>query len=248
MTASTESAGVVLTSVDQVAGVWRRSLLRSGTVEDRATSVTWLQAGARYVDLRQPSDRPSFAGVSSLSDLTAEQLSWLLRQEGFAGTLSCADAIFTWHRDVDLQPPAAVADAGRLLDEGSRVVEVGVLAPYIEHWHRDASPRSSGSAVLRHLGTGRDAVLVRVDDRFGWAHDRRPALDGASLTDLAADGADPHRLLDCSLSLGVVQQERWTVQRSSLPFLEQRPLTLAPADWAVIDLTGDLAPPFTDGS
>jgi hypothetical protein len=45
--------------LDQLVGLWRRSLIRlpDGT-EDRTTEVHWLQGMSRYVDLRQPAGRP----------------------------------------------------------------------------------------------------------------------------------------------------------------------------------------------
>ena len=142
-----------------------------------------------------------------------------------------------WLRTVDFTP-ADTPDAGRLRyagDDIDTLIESGLAGEYVEYWHRD--PVTSGSCCGRLLSGGTasgdgtplgelSAVLVRVGAVFGFARGRANALPmGARLPELihgasaAASGA-PAELVDCEISLGLIDAERWTITRSSLPFRE----------------------------
>ena len=117
-------------------GLWRRTLLveADGTRDD-STDVLWLQGITAYVDSR-----------------------------GFAGRLAQHGEVFEWSRFVDVEPPGAYPDAGRMhWDEGT-LIEVGVHTDYSEHWVRDEGAVTPCGALF--LDT---AILVRVGDLFGWA-------------------------------------------------------------------------------
>jgi hypothetical protein len=140
-----------------LAGLWERTLLRSadGAI-DTTSSVTWLQGPSLFVDLRQP--------VGGLGT-------------GFAGTLTQADAVFTWSHEIETTPWGA-ADAGTLEWRDGHLVERGVHDGYLEHWRpaaRQGLVRAPGTTIapcwgLRLAGPGgQQAILVRVGGDVGWA-------------------------------------------------------------------------------
>lgn len=186
---------------------------------DATTAVVWLQGTSRYVDLRQPPDRPAFAGVRGVADLRERHLGWMADQEGFAGRTSLSGGRCTWHRLVDLRPPTGTADEGWLRWDGPTLVEEGCHEAYVERW--EPSRRSTvPAAAVELVGTGDVVgVLVRVGEEFGWA--RGP--------DLGDQPAGTGR----EVCLGRVDGPRWTIARSSLPFREGA--DLAPR-WAGRDL------------
>ena len=127
-------------SAAECVGLWRRILLVDAHGRrDTGTEVSWLQGPTGYVDSR-----------------------------GFAGILSQTGDVFTWRRDVDVTPGAAV-DAGRMHWEGDVLVETGVHEDYREHWVRASGPARPAGAVLLSAEPGRRAVGVRVGDVVGWA-------------------------------------------------------------------------------
>jgi hypothetical protein len=216
-----------------LAGVWRRSLLVDGDGRrDTTSTVTWVQGPGRYADLRQPAGRSRPRGTGSLDDLSFEQLLGLAEQEAFAGRLRHADGAFHWGRTVDHRPPASLPDAGRLEWRGPVLVEEGLYAPYVEHWHPAGDAGGPcAAAELADPRSGRTGLLVRAGSWFGYARDRSEPLPAhASLTDLVAGAADAGRareLLDCEISLGRITGDHWIIERSTLPHREGR--TLAPA-------------------
>jgi len=241
-----KSAEADLIAIDQLAGLWRRTLLAlpDGS-EDTTTEVRWLQGPGLYADLRQPANRPSFAGVRRLRDLDRRQIDWLARQEGFAGRLVEAGDCVEWLRDIDFQPPSLVADAGRLRFEGGVMVEEGRDVPYLEHWTRPDGPaRSSAALALRSAEAGEKAMLVVADDRFMFARARPNALPrGLRLGDLAAAASleAAQDMLDCEIAFGPVGGGAFTIAASSLPFREGVPLGLRRIDAETIATT-DLGP------
>ncbi|WP_052960306.1 hypothetical protein [Mycobacterium sp. EPa45] len=138
-------------------GLWRRTLLvEADGSRNTGTNVQWLQGISMFVDLRGPG-------------------------EGFAGRLGQRDDIFEWTRLVDLQPPG-LPDAGRMSWAGDTLVEVGVHADYTEHWQRESgATQPCWGALLSASDT--TGVLVRVGDRFGWAHRHEISLGVVSGTD-----------------------------------------------------------------
>ena len=143
--------------IAECTGLWRRTLLiEADGSRDTGTNVLWLQGLSLFVDVRGPG-------------------------EGFAGRLGQRDDVFEWTRLVDLQPPG-LPDAGRMSWTGDTLVEVGVHADYTEHWVREPGTAQPcwGLVVSAVDATG---VLVRVGERFGWAHSEEISLGVVSGTD-----------------------------------------------------------------
>lgn len=211
--------------LDQLGGLWRRSLIRlpDGT-EDRTTEVHWLQGPSRYADLRQPADRPSFAGVTCLRDCGPDHFAWMATQEGFAGRLVQAGAFFEWEREIDFQPPSSTPDAGRLWLEDGMMKEEGRDSPYLEHWHSCPAGPPMSALKLVDEATGAAGALVVVGSTFMFARARATLLPrGARLSDLLAEAPDAtaaQDLFDCEIALGAVENGRFLVRRSTLPFRE----------------------------
>lgn len=186
-------------------GRWVRTLLTTATGHrDDTTEVTWLQAGELYVDLRGP------AGAVSA---------------GFAGRLVADGADAHWLRAIDLRPPRASPDQGRLDVDGDHLVETGGDGSYVEHWRRTSRPTDPVAATsLRH---GDDhAVLVRVGDHVGWA--RAAATSEVSIGRLTAQG------IVCERS-----------NRADRPDLQvawdDGRLVVDGRTWSVVDLEGDVS-------
>jgi hypothetical protein len=215
-------------------GRWSRTLLvRPDGTSDATTSVTWLQAGACYVDLRVPAGlRPrTSATPSALGGLDAGELAALAAVEGFAGRLRADGPWTCWDRAVDLQPAAATPDEGLLEPQGAGLLETGRHAHYLEHWERRSGPDEEFCAVeLREAATGAPALLLRVGDDVAWARGRAvPLPPGGTLADLVAT-AEPATLaaaFDAEVALGVVAPDGGVVlTASSLPARVGAPLEL----------------------
>jgi len=223
-------AFMTLPRIEDMAGLWRRSLIAwpDGT-QDTTTSVSWLQGLATYIDLRQPADRPAFTGVAALADLDAEDVAWLARQEGFAGTFVFDGTWFEWQREIDFQPQALYSDSGSLRYEDDYMIEEGRDVPYVEHWHRDTLPGAPVAAVSLISDEGA-AALLRVGDLFMYARARAQPLDGGKhLSEHvagAASLAQAQAMIDCEISLGRIQDDAWIIRHSTLPYREC--LNLAP--------------------
>ncbi|HYG84826.1 MAG TPA: hypothetical protein VD978_01055 [Azospirillum sp.] len=214
-------------------GLWRRlSIEHADGRIDATTTVLWLQTRTLYADIRIPTGRPSGA----FADLTDEGLLRCAAQEGFAGTIALDGDVCTWHRALDVQPPGAPPDAGRLTLQGSLLVEYGVHVPYTEHWWRqdDGGGRLAAFRLERDAaGLARTGVLVLVGDHFLEAVSRPFALPEApSLAALVAPELDAgrrdvaERLLDVSLCYGRIAARGtpWRVEHATLPWLEGRRL------------------------
>src|SRR5215468_8805835 len=134
-------------AIGELRGVWRRSRIEwADGARDDTTAVVWLQGISWYVDLRQPAGAPDFAGVRCLRDLSYEHLTWMARQQGFAGELTRDGSWFRWRHlvDLDARPPES-PDVGGLSWCGDMLVEAGRYLPYQEHWHR--VPEEGGAPV-----------------------------------------------------------------------------------------------------
>lgn len=200
---------------ERYCGVWQRSLLATPELRDTETTVFWLQTERWHADIRLPAGRPDFSGVASLADCSKQQLAWLRQQQGFAGVtevdISVVPEICRWHRIADFQPPAAMADAGTMEFEPGVLIEKGVHADYLEHWHKlpdsDAGftvlSQSEPSAPLQMLLIA-GAYVMRVRERqCRW--DSGAALDA---------------ILDFEISFGMREAKGWRVRHSTLPWLE----------------------------
>lgn len=222
----------------ELRGVVRRSLfVGADGRRDTTTDVAWLQGLSLYVDLRRPADLPDVA-AGCRDELTDDVVAALARQEAFAGRCTQLDGVTRWAREIDLHPPAG-PDAGRLTwarapDGSVAVVEDGVHAAYRELWHPGPAPagpvwglRLRGVAPEGAAGPERTVpgLLLRVGGRFGFARDRAVPLPAdlspsTRLTDLvaAAAPAAAQALVDCEISIGVIDGTRWRVEASTLPY------------------------------
>lgn len=227
-------------SLADLSGAWSRTLLITGNGRrDTTSAVTWLQAGPLYVDLRQPTAR---LPVQPLDTLDVDALLLLAEQEGFAGALTQQEHAWVWGRTVDLQPASGEIDAGFLRLDGDVLVEEGRDDPYVEHWRRDPAPASPAAGARLRDDEGRDAVLVRVGGRLGWARGSAeplpPARTLAELVRGAPDLGSARRLLDAEVAVGAVQPDGGVVlERSSRPGRSGARLDLS--RWQVVDVVGD---------
>lgn len=216
---------------DRYVGLWQRRMLQDAHGTDTDTQVFWLQGGSLYADIRIPVDRQAAGGVA--------------RQQGFAGALHVEGSVLTWRRWLDFQPPAAVADVGRVQFTAlDRMVEEGVHAEYREEWER-IGPASLDRAAFRlqveypqdGMPRRRAGVLVVVGDYFMFALDRLAALPaGETLTDLAqrSDLGEMQRgqLFACEISMGRRRGPRaWEITHSTQPGHEGRGLFEIHGTW-----------------
>lgn len=147
---TTTDARLLLTSVDGLAGLWRRTLLIDvDGSQDSSPGVCWLQGPSLFVDLRLPDEGR--------------------RLEGFAGRFVCEAEVFEWHRTIDLGPAGEVPDAATLHVDGGVVVETGVHAPYVEHWVRGSEGAENSWGAELVAADGSHAIVVRSGQCFGWA-------------------------------------------------------------------------------
>lgn len=190
-------------------GVWRRSLLATPGLRDTSTTVFWLQTERWHADIRLPAGRPDFSGVRQLADCNAQQRAWLQQQQGFAGVTevdtSVMPEICRWHRVADFQPPSASADAGTMEFAPDVLIEKGVHAEYLEHWHK-LPDSDSGFTVLRQSASSAPLQMVLMAGVYVMRVRER---DGA----LAS-------MLDFEISYGVREEDGWRVKHSTLPWLE----------------------------
>lgn len=201
---------------------WRRlAMAVPGTVIDTTTEVQWLQAGELYIDLRTPKDMPTIT-ARTLDELTREDLLALCEQQAFAGHLEDDGAQWTWWREVDLHPADPLPDRGRLHLIDGILVETGIGRDYFEDWAAE-TPEVSGLELTLHDDTGRPGLLLRVGAHFGYVRGRASGVaptPGVTLRDAVA-GADlesARALMDLEISLGAVEDDRWLISRSTLPF------------------------------
>lgn len=201
---------------------WRRlALAASGTVVDTTTEVQWLQAGELYVDLRTPADMPAIAG-HALDELSRDDLLAMCEQQAFAGRLEADGAEWTWWREVDLHPADPLPDRGRLHLADGILVETGVGREYFEDW-ASGPPQASGLELALRDDTGRTGLLLRVGEHFGYVRDRSAGTapaPGVTLREAVAraDLNSARALMDLEISLGTVEDGRWAISRSTLPF------------------------------
>lgn len=204
-------------------GVWKRTLLRTPTVEDTTTKVYWVQTQSWHADIRVPANWPTFDGKTGLGQLNRSELLQLARQQGFCGTTVVDEDTCRWLRRYDFQPPSGGNDIGRMVFETpDRLLEYGVEADYFEIWER--MPGSQGESFARQishdpltlsLGTGRFRMIVRP---------REARLQPASsMSTLASDKSNStlRELLDFEISFGrTTSAAAWRIELSTLPWRE----------------------------
>ena len=206
-------------------GLWTRSIIAwPNGQSDVTTQVNWLQGISLFCDLRQPAGLAQRVSASTCrADLTQEDCFALASQQGFSGHFEPNEAAYEWVRCIDYQPPSAMRDIGRLSWRDDIMVEEGVEANYVEHWHRESIVSDTDCAGL-WLYDARSEVfgcLVRVSRRFGYARGRAKPLGKTSLADLVAESQSLQQmqeLVDCEISLGEVSENGWRITRSSLPY------------------------------
>jgi hypothetical protein len=206
-------------------GIWRRSLLATPDGRDTTTAVFWLQAPTWHADIRIPAGRPDFSGVDSLAACSPAQRTWLATQQGFAGiTRVRADGPrerCSWQRLFDIQPPQATPDEGWMRFAPDCLVETGVHAPYLEHWHR-LPGTDRRMAVLRAGGAGEPEEML--------------FLAGDHVMHLSAPASG------LVLSFGLRHADSYVIQYSTLPWLEGRHCPLPAAGdgrhWQVLESIG----------
>ena len=213
-------------------GVWRRTLLETPDARDTSTAVFWLQTGRWHADIRLPDGRPDFCGIHSLAECGPQHITWLARQQGFAGITGVSrdangNESCQWYRFADFQPPSATPDVGTMCFDGDELTETGIHGRYLEEWRR-LPDSDDGHVVLQlqdaqgqppsHLRlllvAGSHVMHVRARSA-PWPASVAPGTPLAAL--VAAGRVD---LLDFEISYGQRSADGWTVRRSTLPWLE----------------------------
>lgn len=225
--------------IHDLRGLWRRTILRlNDDLLDSSTEVFWLQGPYFFADIRQPINRPSFADVHCLRDLTVDHLAWLTLQEGFAGQLYLSGADAWWQRGIDFQPQSQFADRARLRQTGDILDEYGTEHPYYEQWERQHRPLAPcWGTRLERLSDGRSGYLVRVAGKMMFGRARSAPLPPVrSLTEALQELPtidEKLALMDFEISLGSLRGDdghAWWIERSTLPFKEGKrwPIRLLP--------------------
>jgi len=183
----------VIDAVD-LQGHWRRDWLRAPGLEDRETRVHWLQAGTIFADLRVPLVRPDLGSASCLADLPASAHLALLEAEGFAGHITVADGVCTWHREINWHGCSTRIDAGAMAFEAPGIViETGIHADYSERWVAEAGPALHRQRVR---AAGREGVLVASLSVFRLALDDPKAAPSNGLRSALEHNRLPRSLSD----------------------------------------------------
>lgn len=210
--------------LSDLAGLWRRAWLSAPAVEDSSTRVYWAQAGADYVDLRIPAERPSLAGARALADLRPDMLALLMQAEGFAGQVALEDGICTWSREIDWHGARALPDAGKLAwDSAGGLLEVGVHAEYRELW----MPVPTADPSARRYRAG-EALAMVVDDgswfQIGIGVPDRPSSESLrrALGTGAASRADLERHFSSEYARGRWAGSDGIAELSTNPLRERR--------------------------
>ena len=199
----------------------RTLLARPGAIPDTTTRVTWLQGERLYCDLRRPATLPTVT-APALAEMEIDDLVALASQDGFAGRLLDSSEHVEWERAVSFHPLGPTPDAGTLATlDADTLVEHGVFEEYTEHWRiTDVSPDIE-EYLLEDVETGATAVLVRVGECFAFGRGRDRAIGSEPLVEQilgAATVSDARALLDCEIAVGRIEDDRWTIAASTLPF------------------------------
>jgi hypothetical protein len=190
-------------------GVWLRSVLDTPEQCDTTTFVRWMQLRHWHADLRIPAAALSARAAVPLAQCSVAQLALLATQQGFCGitqvTTEGADAICTWQRLVDYQPPGPAVDAGSMVfEDPDCVIETGIHGPYRERWHR--LPGSTGRAIAltqpTHAGALPSARLFIAGKYMMRVQPRQQ------------HGAD------FEISFGLIKAGLWHIERSTMPQYE----------------------------
>ena len=202
-------------------GVWKRTLLRTPTIEDTTTNVYWMQTQSWHADLRVPANRPAFDGKTALDQLDRTELLELARQQGFCGTTVVDEDTCRWLRRYDFQPPNGANDIGRMKFDGpDRVLEYGVEADYFEIWER--LPDSRGKTFAVQLSDDPLSLLLSAGEYVMSVRPRATKLPAASNLTAFLEGKNGQILreaLDFEISFGKrVSDDAWRLELSTLPW------------------------------
>lgn len=216
-------------------GVWQRTLLATSDGLDTSSRVYWLQTGSWHADIRIPAYRPDFAGVMALADCSGEQLSWLAKQQGFAGITVVTDDQCEWKRVIDFQPPSGKRDIGRMhFEHPDKLLEYGLEDAYSETWERVADDKNEHCFALQLLDQGEPAepasYLLVSGNHFIYLRNRPAGL--AQQPFKSSDQLQHYPqdllvlLLDFEISFGLIRGagDPWQITLSTLPWREGRSL------------------------
>lgn len=199
----------------------RTLLARPAATPDTTTRVTWLQGERLYCDLRRPATLPMVT-ASALAEMEIDDLVVLASQDGFAGRLLDRGDHVEWERAVSFHPLGPTPDAGTLATlDADTLVEHGVFEEYTEHWRITDVSSDIEEYLLEDVETGATAVLVRVGECFAFGRSRDHAIGSEPLVEQilgAATVSDARALLDCEIAVGRIEDGRWTISASTLPF------------------------------
>jgi hypothetical protein len=212
-------------------GSWTREWIQRDGNQSNPREVHYIQVPKFFADVRIPVDRKVTPSARSFDDLSDADLRELARQQAFTGWTSVQDATSTWHHDIDFEPPDGFADVGRVeqLEDG-HILEHGTDGSYTESWRRSGAADGPFLVIRVQQEVRIDRVLLVAGDYFLYIRNRAvplpPGSSFAQLLDATPDRATRVRYLDCEFSYG---QSRggsvpWEIQRSTLPWLEGKPL------------------------
>lgn len=226
-------------------GLWRRDeLVDAQGARDDTTEVYWLQSHGLYVDLRIPAGRPDFRLDWLVADCPPHHREWLSRQEGFAGVLDVQGDLCHWQRDLDLQPPGAFEDRGRIefLDQ-VHMIETGTLVDYVERWRKTTPVNEQRVLAMRMKPSSRAraGVFVAVGNDFMYAIDWQGEIPLRG-RDIEGSVSEQSRFRGCEIGYGHIWgSQPWIIERSSLPIVEGS--RLLPPSVVIPPVGTDWSPP-----
>lgn len=112
----------------------RRSITFATGVEDRDTTVIWLQARGLCADFRYPAQRVRRQGRNSFDEFTDEELIELLSYEGGLARTKWDGARMSWVDWIAFQPHDRWPESGELRRVGDCVIEFAPSGAYVEDW------------------------------------------------------------------------------------------------------------------
>ena len=211
-------------------GLWRRTLLTAPGLYDPSTLVLWMQTAQWHADLRIPAGRPACKGRTSVYECSPEELSGLLRQEGFAGITRVQGNTCEWLRRMDYHSTGrrdigtmAFAPAFDALDE------YGIESDYAERWERE--PHDSSMQSVSFWGDAHPPTLWLFSGPFFMQVRARPMHADAARTtwQRMQDGTacidELRQLADFEISFGRIANGQGQILHSTLPWLEGTRLT-----------------------
>lgn len=221
-------------------GCWRRAWIEfsDGTIDD-TSMVLWLQTESKMADVRIAADRLDMSSRANLRECTLDELRAIAGGEASSGYTECGpvaldsngsrSATASWHtrgHAVNFQPVSAFPEPGLITwnDDATVMIERAPSGAYVEEWRLVSGSRDTLS-VTHADGTityraGSVAVFVR--DR-AMPIPRLARLDEL-LDEYADDRSMIEALLDCEFSVAEVNDGKWIITASTLPWREGKVL------------------------